>query len=290
MCPVTAQPNPVVPDVLQLRERATIARTMLHCCELCEVRCRVDRTSGERGTCGLGDRTYSFKRHISFAEELALIPSYMVYFGGCNFRCSFCVQAPTCFVGHAGSHIHPVATAQDCIAMISKGAKTINLLGGEPTLHLHTILDIAASGAEEGVRLPLAINSNMFMTRPVLDLLEGVATLYIADYKFGNDECALRLARISNYTAIAQRNILLAAKTTPLLLRHLVMPGHIECCLRPFAAWMAEHMPTTPVTLMLGYVPAYRSTNDPSLNRTLTLEETTAAQRVVREYGLVEAA
>jgi uncharacterized Fe-S radical SAM superfamily protein PflX len=80
-----------------------------------------------------------------YVEEIEILPSYMVYFSGCNFRCGFCVQAPECFDADRGARVDPASLATMCNAMVGRGAKTINLLGGEPSLHLHAILDLAAA-------------------------------------------------------------------------------------------------------------------------------------------------
>src|SRR5690606_38110751 len=140
--------------------------------------------------CGLGARWHTFKRHLSLAEELELLPSYMVYLGGCNFRCSFCVQAPRCFVARGGEPVDAPELAEELRSVVAQGARTINLLGGEPSLHLHTILRIA----ERAPGLPLVLNSNMYMTPRVLELLDGVVRLDLADLKFGDDACARELA------------------------------------------------------------------------------------------------
>ncbi|MBS0198287.1 MAG: radical SAM protein [Planctomycetes bacterium] len=273
-----------------IRARAEMARESLRACELCERRCGVDRLAGERAPCGLGAETYCFKRHVSFAEELELLPSYMVYFGGCNFRCRFCVQAPECFKTSAGVLVDAGRASADFSDKVARGAKTINLLGGEPTLHLHTILEIAAEAVERGERLPLVVNSNMYMTPLVIELLDGVASMYIADIKFGNDGCARELAGVERYVEVVTRNIADAAARTRVLVRHLLMPGHLECCLRPAAEWMARHLPEASFSLMTGYVPAYRAGEDATLNRLLTEEERETARGIVRGLGLKEAA
>jgi putative pyruvate formate lyase activating enzyme len=271
------------PDRALVRERAARAREGLRSCNLCERRCGVDRSAGERAPCGLGDETWCFKRHISYAEELELLPSYMVYLGGCNFRCRFCVQAPQCFDPANGVRIDPVDAAAGFAAVVKRGARTINLLGGEPSLHLHTILEIAAESSES---LPLVLNTNMYMTPEVIELLDGVVSLYIADFKFGRDECAEALAGVQRYTAVVTRNLLLVAPRTPLIVRHLLMPGHLDCCFRPAVHWLAEHLPETPFTLMTGYVPAWRAARNGPMSRCLTAGEVDEAEALVGELGL----
>ncbi|HYE62364.1 MAG TPA: radical SAM protein [Phycisphaerales bacterium] len=261
---------------------------MLRACTMCEKRCGIDRTAGQPAPCHLNDQTYCFKRHVSYAEELELIPSYMVYLGGCNFRCRFCVQAPHCFVPDLGSRLEPGEAAADFRRVVGRGAKTINLLGGEPSLHLHTILEIAAENAEAGHEpLPLALNTNMYMSPEVIDLLDGVVDLYIADFKFGTDACAKSIAGMDRYVEVVTRNLLLASARTRVVVRHLVMPGHLECCLNPVAAWMCGHLPAAAFTLMTGYVPAWQAARrTDELGRCLTQEEREKAERLAAALAL----
>jgi putative pyruvate formate lyase activating enzyme len=91
---------------------------------------------------------------------------------------------------------------------------------------------------------------------------------------------------------VVTRNLLHAAEASEVLVRHLVMPGHVECCLRPVARWVAERMPEATFTLMTGYVPAYRASGGGcgTLGRVLTREECDRAEGIVREHGLRRAA
>lgn len=269
----------------QLRSRARLARDSLRHCTLCERRCGADRLAGGPAPCGLGADAHCFKRHLSYAEEIDLIPSYMVYFAGCNLRCAFCVQAPTCFDPIRGERVNPESLALECSGQVERGATTINLLGGEPSLHLHTILELAAAAPR---RLPLVLNSNFYMTPGVLDLLDGAVEVYLADFKFGNDACAARIGGVDHYMEVVTRNLLHAAKQqaggTRLMIRHLVMPGHIECCLKPVAAWIHEYLPEVTFNVMEGYVPAWKavgSVRNPELTRTLNASDRAAAHEVV---------
>lgn len=289
-----ARPNPLgmataflAAPADEVKRRAQAARAMLECCTLCEKRCGANRLdparSVVRAACGLGEETHCFKRHVSLAEETRLLPSYMVYFAGCNFRCAFCVQAPECFDPDRGPKVDAASLSHVCSNVVARGAKSINLLGGEPSLHLHTILELSAAALEDGQVLPLVLNSNFYMTPHVLDLLEGVATVYLADLKFGPGSCATAIAGVQGYWDIVTRNLVLAheqcLRTGALLMvRHLVMPGHVECCTRPVLEWMRRELPDTDLHVMESYVPAWRASSDPKLGRLTTHEE---SQRVV---------
>jgi putative pyruvate formate lyase activating enzyme len=40
-----------------------------------------------------------------------------------------------------------------------------------------------------------------------------------------------------------------------LMLRHLVLPGHVECCTQPVLAWLQQAYPTVPRNVMDHYLP-----------------------------------
>jgi putative pyruvate formate lyase activating enzyme len=90
---------------------------------------------------------------------------------------------------------------------------------------------------------------------------------------------------------VVTRNLLRAADRARLLVRHLVMPGHVDCCLRPVTQWMAAHLPEVPFSLHTGYVPAFRAGALPGMDRCLTARERSAARDIVARAGvrLVEA-
>lgn len=262
------------------------ARDALTCCELCELRCRVDRRAGQRGVCRLTDRTHVFRLYVSYAEELELSPALMVYLGGCNFRCGFCTQAPSCFVPEEG----PALTAPETLALIermSAGVSWINLIGGEPSLHPHAILAL-----RRGVRTTARwlLNTNGYFTPECFELLDPCVDLHLVDFKFGNDGCAARLAGVDAYVETLRRNLLAvaAAGVDRLLVRHLLMPGHEACCFEPVAGWMAAHLPRVRFHLVASYVPNYRALKDDEMSRTVPVESLRAAQAFCRRLGLRE--
>ncbi len=242
-------------DAASLRRDAAAARQLLRPCNVCERRCGVDRTGGPAGPCRLGDQTYVFREYLSVTEEAEVVPAWRVYLGGCNFRCGYCDTAPECFEFARGMRVNPPAQAARWRQAMADGARCVSILGGEPTLHPHTLLEIAAADPD----LPLVVNTNLYMTPEVLDLLEGAVSLYLGDFKFGNDNCAHRLAGVRPYVDIVQRNIEAIAQRTPLIVRHVLLPGHLECCYRPVVDWLSDSMPGTRFELYTGFVPCGRA-------------------------------
>ena len=268
----------------ELVRRLEEARSALACCHLCEWRCGIDRTSGEPAPCRLGSDTYTFRRYLSLTDEIEIVPTLRVYLAGCNFRCRFCDTGTTCFEPRAGERIDARKFADELIAAVRKGAETIDLLGGEPSLHPHTILEIAAAADEP---LPLVLDTNLFMSPQVIDWLDGVVICVIGDFKFGNDDCAQKLAGVPRYWEVVTRNLLrFAANGAPLIVRHLLMPGHVECCFRPVADWMAANLPEVRFHLACSYVPCWKAQTDPNLGRVTNRGERQEAENYLRSLDL----
>ncbi|WP_367883512.1 hypothetical protein [Thermococcus peptonophilus] len=55
-------------------------------------------------------------------------------------------------------------------------------------------------------------------------------------FRWGSDECALKYSKVLCHREVVTRNFLLAKGhyRADFLIRHLVMPGHLECCTEPF--------------------------------------------------------
>lgn len=268
---------------MHLHQLAARARAALASCEVCELRCGVDRLAGEVGPCGLGADSYTYKRHFSLAEEVQLLPAYLVYLSGCNMRCRFCIQGQDCFDPRRGEVVQPDSLAAELDRAVGRGAKTISFIGGEPGLHPHTILRVAAASQR---RLPIVLKTNLYLTPQTLDLLNGVVRLYLVDFKFGSDGCAQSLAGIDRYTGVLKRNLKIVHRRGQLIVRHLLMPGHLDCCFRPVARWVGEHLPDAVFRLMDGYVPAWRAEGDPALGRSCNANELKTAAAWVRSLGL----
>jgi len=260
-----------------------LARRMLSGCRLCERRCGADRTAGETGFCGVGNRSNWFFEQVLWGEEPPLVPSHEVFFSGCNLRCSFCYSWQSMLDPSVGEAVEPGSFAAMVDSRRAEGAVNLNLIGGEPTIHLPAILE-----ALRLVTRPTAVvwNSNFYMSAETMSLLDGAIDLYLGDFRFGCDECARTLGGVDRYVETAARNFQLAARSSDLIIRHLLIPGHIECCLKPIAKWVAERLPEAPFNLMFQYTPFFEALDDPALCRSLTPEEEKEALRIVSEHKL----
>jgi putative pyruvate formate lyase activating enzyme len=231
--------------------RMEVAWEAMKACRLCPRACGVDRTAGEVGYCRLGSESRCFREMIYDGEEEGLNPSHQVYFAGCNLRCGFCSVAEWNEEPEAARKTN-IAELQKAIARRrTAGAATLNLLGGEPAVSIHGVLGVLASvPAETGV----VWNSNMYYGPLVNELLDGLVDVWLADFKCGNNDCARRLLDAGDYVEVVQGNIEKAAGRGRLIIRHVVMPGHLDCCTRPVLKWAAG-VAGAQVSLRFDYVP-----------------------------------
>jgi putative pyruvate formate lyase activating enzyme len=126
----------------------------------------------------------------------------------------------------------------------------------------------------------------MYTSLEAMKLLEGIIDLYLADFRYGNDECARKYSDVKNYWQIITRNFELAYDTADVILRQLVLPGHLDCCAKPIMKWVSQKMPDVYFNLMFQYHPCYRASLYPEIDRRLTPEERERALALAKKYEL----
>jgi putative pyruvate formate lyase activating enzyme len=216
-------------------------------------------------------------------DESELIPSFAIALSGCDLRCAFCITGAESWNPRAGTNFDAREIATQARDALRRGARTVMLLGGEPTVHLHAALEFVAA-MPNGAKLIWKTNAHN--SAAARELLEGMFDVWLADFKFGNDGCAERLAKTHNYLAIVQENLIWANLRSELIVRHLLMPGHVECCWKPVAEWLAFEMPLVKVSLRSGFWPGWRSGRHPELQKPISTAATAQAMKIAREYGL----
>ncbi len=232
--------------------RAEQAAELLRECTLCHRKCRVNRLDGQKGYCRLEATSRCFREMIHNGEESELIPSHQVYFAGCNLRCEFCSVAEWNEQPEAAEPVKYEQLQRTIKLRRKRGAKTLNLLGGEPTVSLPGVLRLL-SRLDADTRVVL--NSNMFYSDQTDDLLTGLVDVYLADFKCGNSDCAADLLDAGEYVPVVKNNILRAAAKADLIVRHTILPGHGKCCVEPLLRWLADKLPQAKVSLRTDYIP-----------------------------------
>lgn len=254
---------------------------------LCEHRCGVNRIRGERGPCRAGATPRLIRHRIEYGEESSLIPSHLFYLSGCDLRCVFCIAGLDAFDAKRGRELTSEVFNAAVTEGRARGARNIQWVGGEPTIHLPYLLRLMDACPE----LPEVVwKSDFFGTPQAFELLDGVADIYLADFKFGSDSCAKRLAGVSDYCRIVERNLKIASSQGRLIVRHLLLPGHERCCFRPIADWMRVNLPQVEFSLRDGYLPSFRADRFVELRSPLMASATTSARdyAVAQELNVIE--
>ena len=92
-----------------------------------------------------------------------------------------------------------------------------------------------------------------------MKILRLLMDVWLPDFKFGPERCAILLARTPRYWETVTGYLKLAHDWgEDLTIRHLVMPNHVECCTYPVLDWIAEVMPDVQVNIMDQYRPALK--------------------------------
>ncbi|MBN2455333.1 MAG: radical SAM protein [Sedimentisphaerales bacterium] len=236
----------------EIADRIIEAKNILQACNLCPRSCNVNRLKGETGYCGLDGKAYCFREMLHPFEESIINPSHQIYFTGCNLRCEFCSVAEWNEQPCQAPQMNIKQMAERIAYRKGQGAKTLNLLGGEPVLSLHGILELLS---RVGPDTTVVLNSNMYYSKELNSLLEGLIDIFLADFKCGNDTCAGNMLQADNYLKVICDNILSASQRADIILRHLILPGHFDCCTKPILNWVAERIPNVKLSLRKDFVP-----------------------------------
>ncbi len=261
-----------IPRYSLLDLKIILTKEMLKSCELCERKCKVNRLKGEKGECKVGNVCLISSEFIHMGEEAYISPSHTIFFMGCNFHCQYCQNWSISQWFEKGYPVIPKELAR-LIEMrrVEEGSRNVNFVGGEPTPNLLPILETLKLCK---INLPVVWNSNFYMSEKTMKILDGIVDLYLPDFKYGNNECALRLSKVQKYFEVVSRNHLLAAKQTEVSIRHLILPNHVECCSKPVLEWIAENIKEKCiVNLMDQYRPEYKAMEFTDLKRRITREE-----------------
>ena len=269
-----------------------LTRRMLTHCNFCSWNCRVNRVEGKKhGVCQLEStsKVSSFFHHRG--EEIVfrgVHGSGTIFFTSCTMKCGFCQNGDISKDKDRGIDFTPRQLATAIWLLRMEGCHNINFVGGDPTPHLHTIIEAISyldqlDPTDDDLRYvsqvkadyffghsinpkfaehhglfnaPLLWNSNFYMSDHTMRILRTLMDVWLPDFKFGNNRCALHLARTPRYFDVVSKNhLLLKEWGEDFVIRHLVMPNHVDCCTKVVLKWIKVHIPQALVNVMDQYHP-----------------------------------
>lgn len=270
-------------------------------CNLCPRNCDADR-SVLRGYCGQTDKIKVARASLHMWEEPCISGergSGTVFFSGCGLRCVFC-QNYNIANGDTGKEITVERLAQIFLELKEKGAHNINLVTGDHFVpQIINALDIAKGN---GMDLPVVFNTSSYINKGTLKKLENYVDIYLADFKYFDNETAKKYSNADNYLQIAKTAIeeMISQKGTPVydsdgmmtkgvIVRHLLMPGHLQESKAIIRYVYEEYGERVVLSIMNQYTPLKQVEKYPEINRKVTEEEYESLINYAISIGVKEA-
>jgi len=284
----------------RLKELVEIFKSHLKECKLCPRECGVNRYESQ-GICQQRDKPRLVNYLLHFGEEPPLVTDEdgnkrgagTVFFSGCSMKCSYCQNFGFSQLNN-GRYLSVEELANAFLKLQQKGALNLDLV--TPTSHLPFIIEALIIAIEKGLRIPIVYNTSSYEKVEILELLDGVIDIYLADIRYTNNEIARKYSGVDNYWDIAQKAIremykqVGAFKEEPfkrgLIIRHLVLPNGVSGSKEAFE-FVSELSMSVPISLMSQYFPVYKALNDPVIGRKITKKEYEEAINLMEEQGLL---
>ncbi|MFH1194412.1 MAG: radical SAM protein [bacterium] len=286
----------------ELKQRADEAFNILKKCYSCPSHCEVDRTRGIYGFCNSGHLPIVSSYTAHFGEEPVLAGtrgSGNIFFGNCNLRCIFC-QNFEISQNPAEERKKEVTYEQLANIMLSLQARGCHNIGLVSPSHFSaTILKSIYLAAEKGLKLPIIYNTNGYDSVDMLKFYDGVIDIYLPDFKYGDDEYALKYSKAKHYFAFAKEALKEMYRQVGdelvydgdvvvrgLIIRHLVLPNGLAESEKVFKFIAEELSPKVHISLMSQYYPTNKAYKEILLNRPLRVSEYEKAKELMHKYGL----
>ncbi len=257
-------------------------------CECCPRTCGVDRLKGETGFCRVSSGIQVSHAGLHFGEEPPISGtkgSGAIFFSGCNLRCVFCQNYQISQKFQQGDT--RTLTEDDIVSEILRlqyeGAHNINFVS--PSHMVFQMADAIQSAKEKGLVVPVVYNSNGYDSVDALRQIRGLVDIYLPDIKYLDNKLGKQFSLVDDYADIVPgvlREMLNQAGSLEmdndgiamrgLLVRHLVLPGHLDNS-RRCLSFLADLSPDIHVSIMSQYSPQYKAGAYPGINRTLTEKE-----------------
>ena len=284
----------------QLQVRARQAYEHMTNCDLCARYCYINRFETTRGAvCRTGAHAVVNSYGAHHGEENPLRGSHgsgTLFFSWCNLRCAFCQNWEISQKG-IGREVEPDELAEMMLSLQAQGCHNINFV--TPSHVVAQIIAAVAIAARRGLHIPLVYNTGGYDSPEALALLNGIIDIYMPDMKYGESSNAHQYSRVRdyaevNFAAVKEMHHQVGdlqlnehgIAMRGLLVRHLVLPGHIAGTEKVLAYLANEISANTYLNLMDQYHPCYRADDNPPLDRNLSPNEYQEAQGLTEKYGM----
>lgn len=277
-------------------------RLILENCTLCPRECRVNRFDGGDGYCGIDAGLNIASICIHRGEEPSISGGKgicNIFFAGCNLHCIYCQNHE---ISQLGSVIRitgmEMNSALDQIEEIL--TKGINAVGFVSPSHVVPQVKAIINGLNSRGFDPIIVyNTNSYEKPETIRSLSGLIDVYLPDFKYVTPELASEYSDAYDYPDMAMKAIkeMYFQKGSTLrvdeagmaeygmIIRHLVLPGHIEESKNVLKSVAEELSLGVHFSLMSQYHPTSRIKNHPVLDRSLYKSEYESVVAEMEELG-----
>ncbi len=176
-------------------------------CDLCPRNCKIDRTVGKTGYCGLTDVIMCARAALHMWEEPCIsgtAGSGTGFFSGCSLKCVFC-QNHDIALSKNGRLITADRLVEIFFELQDKGANNINLV--TPSHFAPAIASCISKAKSEGFTLPFVYNTSSYEKPETLRMFDGLIDVYLPDMKYYDPSLSKRYSNAADYFKVAQAAI-----------------------------------------------------------------------------------
>lgn len=268
------------------RKKVDYMLDKLNQCTICPHMCKVNRSDGQIGRCKCDDKIKIALVSLHKFEEPCISGtngSGTVFFSNCNLNCIYCQNYKISQEGK-GYFVSTKELADIFLKQQKNGAHNINLV--TPTMYVYQIIEALKIAKANGLTIPIIYNTNSYENVETLKALNGYIDVYLPDLKYYSNDISLKYSKVTDYFEIATKAILEMIKQVGapsfdekgliqkgVIIRHLVLPGHIQNS-KNILKWIKNNLnPYIYVSVMAQYFPTYKAKGDTYINRKLSNKE-----------------
>ncbi len=271
-------------------------------CKICPRSCGVNRNQGKKGSCGLDARLAIASIVVHRGEEPPISGPHgivNVFFMHCNLQCSYCQNKQISSV-HSSTSGHEYTVIEACnqiCNLLDAGCGAVGFVS--PSQYIPYIKAMVIEIRQRGYKVPFVYNTHGYDLVEQIRDLEGYIDVWLPDFKYAYAELGQTLSRVKNYPQVAlaalkemyrqKGNTLVINENgyveSGIIIRHLVLPGYLSNSIKVLDTIAWELSPGMHLSLMSQYNPQYYKGGDPSLRRTLTIDEYTEVVDKFFELG-----
>jgi putative pyruvate formate lyase activating enzyme len=155
-----------------------------------------------------------------------------------------------------------------------------------PTPQVPLIMEALGQARTQGLTIPFIYNCGGYEDKQIIKMLDTLVDIYLPDFKYGREEDGRNLSAAPGYPMFALdalkemvRQVGDGLETENgvakkgIIVRHLVLPGHLENSREVFRLIKKKISTAIPVSLMAQYTPTPKVGHHPLLGRRITAQE-----------------